>query len=98
MFAFSLLLAALQIGMTNTPPSVTHYQWVAAPEATTPVAICDRQFTCHCPVGYKAAMHQAAVSNDAISVMCEATSPSGVQPRESYDSYPQLPAHENLGR
>ena len=98
MFALTLLIAALQIGITNSPPPVTHYQWVTTTESNSPVAICDHQFSCHCPVGYKATLHQSVASTEAVSVTCDATTPSGVQPRETYDSYPVLPAHENLGK
>ena len=97
MFAVSLLMAVLQIGVINTPPPITRYQWVTTPESNAPVALCDAQFSCHCPVGYKAVMQQGAVSTESVSVLCE---PKGgnAQPRETYDSYPILPQHENVGK
>jgi hypothetical protein len=92
-----LLMSVLQISTTTTYPPTIHYQWVATPENGTPVALCDAQFTCHCPVGYKANTHQGTVSTESIEVTCEPTTGSQQQ-RETYDSYPVLPKHENFGK
>jgi hypothetical protein len=94
------LVIALQVGVTSLPASpVVKYQFVTAPEGNLPVAICDQQYTCHCPVGYKATMHQATASTEAINVTCEVSAPGATgQSRETFDSYPILPTHENLGK
>jgi hypothetical protein len=91
------LMVALQIGVTNTMPPTTQWRWVAVPEGNTPVAVCDANFACHCPVGYKADIRQSAASTEAMEVTCVPMTGAS-QMRETYDNYPVLPAHENLGR
>ena len=92
------MISVLQIGITTMNPPVTRYQFIVTPENNSPVALCDTDFHCHCPVGYQALIQQSAFSIEAVSVTCEAVSSGAAQPRETYDSYPILPFHENKGR
>jgi hypothetical protein len=91
------IIMALQVGVYELPPEANvQYRFITSTEENAPVATCDAQFNCHCPVGYRAVVAQNQTATAATSVSCVPVNSSSKQPRETFDSYPMLPRHDNF--